>query len=265
VSNRVIGAIVLGIGMVLFVIYMAGLGAFGTATSGGEPSARAVDAEVVAVRAEAQREAALGVGVARPKQILFGDLHVHSTFSFDAFTMSLPMAGGDGAHPVADACDFARHCSALDFWSITDHAITLTPREWGETIDTIRQCNAVAENPASPDTVAYLGWEWTQVGATPETHWGHKNVILRDLDDDAIPARPIAAAAPLGDEDARRLVPSPFALGLFALGRYSAGGSDLAHFLRETAGVPDCPEGVDERDLPTDCRESARTPADQLQ
>jgi len=262
VSNRVIGAIVLGIGMVLFVIYMAGLGAFGTATSGGEPSARAVDPEVVAARAEAQREAALGVGVARPKQILFGDLHVHSTFSFDAFTMSLPMAGGDGAHPVADACDFARHCSALDFWSITDHAITLTPREWGETIDTIRECNAVAENPASPDTVAYLGWEWTQVGATPETHWGHKNVILRDLDDDAIPARPIAAAAPLGDEDARRLVPSPFALGLFALGRYSAGGSDLAHFLRETAGVPDCPEGVDERDLPTDCRESARTPAD---
>jgi hypothetical protein len=49
----------------------------------------------------------------------------------------------------------------------------------------------VAGDPASPDTVAFLGWEWTQVGALPDEHYGHKNVVLRDLE--PAPARPIAA------------------------------------------------------------------------
>src|SRR5690606_28803270 len=105
--------------------------------------------EVVATREQQQREAAqrLAPGGEAPgteKQILFGDLHVHTTYSADAFMMSLPLLHGEGAHPPGDACDFARYCSALDFWSINDHAEAISPQHWKDTKEAIRQCNAVA-------------------------------------------------------------------------------------------------------------------------
>ncbi len=257
--TRLFAGIALLLVLALALLYSAGLGLFGRETAAGKPQARAIAKEIVGDRAAMQSEAARGIGVAQPKQILFGDLHVHSTFSFDAFAASLPMAGGDGAHPVADACDYARHCSGLDFWSINDHDLTLTPRMWSETIESIRQCNAIADNPESPDTVAYLGWEWTNVGSTPKDHWGHKNVVLRDLDDDKIVARPLTTVVSGRSEDL--VTPSPFLLGLLALGRYADGGADFARFMSAT-DVPICPEGVPVRDLPRDCRELAPTPHD---
>ncbi len=164
----------------------------------GEVTKEAVPAPVVAERARRQDDAkahlfAAASGERPAEQILFGDLHVHTTFSPDAFMRSLPMLQGEGAHPPADACDFARFCSQLDFWSINDHAEGVTPRHWAETKEAIRQCNAVAGDPANPDLVAFLGWEWTQVGLTPQDHYGHKNVIFRDTAEDRVPKRPISA------------------------------------------------------------------------
>jgi hypothetical protein len=242
------------------VLFIAGSGLLFDGPDAGTIEARAIDPAVVAERAERVRNAGVDIGVARPKQILFGDLHVHSTFSFDAFQMSLPMAQGEGAHPVADACDYARHCAALDFWSINDHGIALTPDRWAQTVDSIRQCNQVSGDPRNPDTVAYLGWEWTQVGWVPEEHYGHKNVIVRDLDDDSIPARPITAGLPPGTPTAQEVLPATALVGAMAISEWNSGGPELARYVAEIAENVACEDGVPVRDLPLDCQENATTP-----
>ena len=236
------------------VVYVAGRGMFGTLEEGGTPRTAGRPPAEVAAAGETMRSGAREIGAREDRQILFGDFHAHTTFSTDAFTFSLPMVGGEGAHPPADACDFARHCAALDFWSINDHAEELTPRQWRETVDTIRQCNEV-----SPDTVAFLGWEWTQIGTTPDNHYGHKNVVLRHTDDARIPARPIGAAQPEGSPIVGRM--GVFTRGLAALvmgGRFH----DWAAFLSGSESVARCPTDIPVRDLPNDCIELAATPAD---
>jgi len=210
---------------------------------------------LVAARADLQASTAQRLGLAAAKQILFGDLHVHTTVSSDAFLTSLPMLGGEGAHPQGDACDYARFCSALDFWSITDHAEALTPRRWRETIESIRQCNAVAGEARNPDVVAYLGWEWTQVGATPETHYGHKNVILGSTEEAQIPARPIASRFGGGLAG----IGVPMRVGLFFIDP-SRRVLDMALHSQELSENKPCPEGVPVRELPADCQEVATTP-----
>jgi hypothetical protein len=218
-------------------------------------------AAVVTERAVDLSSAAEAIGVARAKQILFGDFHVHTTVSFDAFLSSLPMAQGEGAHPQADACDFARYCSALDFWSISDHAEGLTPRNWKETLESMRQCNAVAGDPNDPDTVAFVGWEWTQVGTTPDDHYGHKNVILAHIDEERVPTRPIAARSTL--QRLRRGMPaSSVGLGLLTLMSGDRRYHDFATFIAERGGLRECELGVHVRDLPADCVDSAGTPGE---
>src|SRR5690242_19798465 len=223
----------------------------------GEVSPSRLPKETVAARTARQRAA----GAPADKQILFGDLHVHTTFSADAFIRSLPMLQGEGAHPPADACDFARFCSSLDFWSINDHAEAISPRHWEETKESIRQCNAVAGDPHDPDTVAFLGWEWTQVGTTPADHYGHKNVIFRDTADDRVPARPISALNRQLIGAMRVMAPLwqrlQFPLHDWAnRQRYF----DFQQFQTELRDVPLCPPGVDTRALPAECHEAAQTP-----
>ncbi|MDD9854131.1 MAG: DUF3604 domain-containing protein [Deltaproteobacteria bacterium] len=239
------------------VVWLAGGGVFGSRDGAGEVAPQAISQRTLGAAREAQAQAAAALGEAQARQILFGDLHVHTTVSADAFLFSLPMLTGEGAHPPSDACDFARHCAALDFWSINDHASSISPQAWRDMVSSIRQCNAVASDPLNPDNVAYLGWEWTQVGTTPENHYGHKNVVLRDLEEEKIPARPIAA----GRGGIIGGAPSRWQLGLGAL---SVGGRmhDYARYIAERLDIPHCAEDAHVRDLPANCRESAPTPAE---
>ena len=243
--------------LAVLILRLAGRGAFGDHEGPGEPSPTARSAPSVSERVKSQTQAAREVGAGDSKQILFGDLHVHTTFSFDAYLLSLPVAGGEGAHPPADACDFARWCSALDFWSTNDHAELLTPLHWRETVESVRQCNAVGGDGQNPDTVAFLGWEWTQVGTEPDNHFGHKNVILAHTDDERIPTRPIGAERPPG---ANFAVPPVLARGALGL-RFGGRLLDYMRFITESEDTPRCDPNTDVRDLPDDCIELAATPA----
>ena len=215
-----------------------------------------VEGRTLAASSAARSVAALAHVPAPDKQILFGDLHVHTTFSPDAFVISMPLMGGEGARPPGMACDFARHCSALDFWSVNDHAEGVTPRRWNETIDSIRQCNATAGDPANPDLVAFLGWEWSQIAWQPEQHYGHKNVILRDTRD--VPARAIGAPR---EQLAISPIGTPMRL-MLALQDWDNRSYywNFSDYYDETAAVERCAAGVDTRELPANCMETASDP-----
>lgn len=195
------------------------------------------------------------------KRVLFGDLHVHTTNSIDAFFMSLPVVAGEGAHPAADACDFARYCSQLDFYALTDHAESLIPEIWEQEKESVRQCNAVsALGGGEPDLVVFPGFEWTQVGRTVDDHYGHRCVFFKQDDEAKLPARAIDAVPEKG--------PGLFAgLELVRLLRiFDPRGffqyNDFLALLQRSGARERCPKGVDVHQLPADCQESAQTPAE---
>lgn len=208
-------------------------------------------------RASGAAEDAASAG--REGRILFGDLHVHSTLSVDAFQWGLPLVGGEGVHPPADACDFARFCSQLDFYSLTDHAEALTPRGWEMVRNSIRECNAVEADGGGPDLIAFSGFEWTQVGRTPEAHYGHRNVIFQHPDDARLPARPIAAPGLVSEAFGDlKIIIEQIAIPFHAYPDQQP-YNDAGAQLREIASLDRCPAG-ESPSLPSDCREVAETP-----
>ncbi len=189
-------------------------------------------------------------------QILFGDLHTHTNYSLDAYIFNTTLVKGGGVVTPADACDFARYCSALDFWSINDHAEGLTPRVWEDTLSSIRECNDRAGDPATPDMVSFAGWEWSNGNKDDvASHYGHKNVIFRTWEEGQVPTRPISSA----ENYLFTRVP-PAVAGLFILSDSLANISDLAWYFQESKAVPVCPDGIPATELPKDCREVALTP-----
>jgi hypothetical protein len=195
------------------------------------------------------RQAAGAASLGAEGLVLFGDLHVHTTFSGDAFRYSLPIFQGAGARPPADACDFARFCSQLDFWSINDHAETLSKAQWDETVRSVRACDAASGR----ETVPFLGWEWSQGGLPGAAHVGHKNVVLRDLD--PAPPRPISS-----------LSPGNFAhltLGIAQTrGSLDERWSGLHRMWWDALSEPDCPPDTDPWNVPKGCRLATDDPAE---
>ncbi len=231
---------------------------YGELEGSGDIEAQPVPQDIRSEQDRVQSAAAEELGVVSSKQILFGDLHVHTTYSSDAFRMSLPMVQGDGAHPPADACDFARVCSSLDFWALTDHAESLTEQKWKTEIESVQQCNARSGSGDNPDMVTFMGFEWTQAGSTPEKHYGHKNVIFENTGTDQLPVRPIGS--PFRDAFASiplKLRVLPPLRDWPNRQRYY----DFAHLIQSISAQPVCPEEGNVHDFPADCAETAPTPA----
>jgi hypothetical protein len=254
------GILIVAVALFVFAggfVFFLSQGWLGDDEVAGDPvPVRRPVAVVEALQSE-QTETVSSLGASPTKQVLFGDFHVHTTFSFDSFLMNLPMSGGVGTRPPADACDFARYCSALDFWSINDHAENLTPHLWSETVEAVRQCNEIAGDPANPDLVTYLGWEWSQIGTTPENHYGHKNVILLGTEDDEIPTRAISART-----QATQRILAGTSLGLVygLISKNGSRGIDFARLGVKVGNTPKCPDGIPVRDIDDDCLESTVTP-----
>lgn len=201
------------------------------------------------------------------KQILFGDTHVHTTNSADAFLYSLPIIhGAVGAFPPAYACDYARFISQLDFYFLTDHAESFTPRQWRESIESVQQCNRLSGDTENAGLVAFIGWEWTQVGASAESHYGHHNVLFKDDEFSLLPKRPIAAVGAGVATIATRSEKSkqPAALGMIDprhRGYYAA----YNQWVEMMAATPACDPTLVSPSLPVDCFETAATPGQLFQ
>jgi hypothetical protein len=252
----------LGAVVIVFGIYTAGvyLDLYGELEEPGLPINSELPRSIVQQKQEAQE--AFG----RQKQILFGDTHVHTTYSTDAFLWSLPILNGEGPHPISDACDFARFCANLDFWVSTDHAEALTPRKWKSIKEAVRNCNTPT-NINEPDLVTFLGYEWTQVGNTANEHYGHKNVMFLDIEEDRVPKRAIGAGG-IATNGMRLTLPGQSKqlrpVALFDPENRHRYFNFIA-FADELGASKFCPEDVPSNLLGDDCYEFANTPEDLFQ
>jgi hypothetical protein len=108
------------------------------------------------------------------KLVGWGDLHSHTSYSYDAVEKELC-----DATPM-DALIFARDESNLDFVAITDHAENISPGKYSQEKwdSTIAQEIEFSNNNSRP--VVFPGFEYTKNQRKPGT--GHKNIICYDFE-----------------------------------------------------------------------------------
>ncbi len=257
-KTNLLALILVILGALAYMNHAIGTGRWGEERGAGEIIGQAVPDDIVLAKIEADKSVA---PTGNNKQILFGDLHVHTTYSTDAFIWALPLNHGKGIYPLADACDYARYCSSMDFWSITDHAEASTPLRWETAKQSIRECQARAHDQSNPDMVSFLGFEWTQIGLTPENHYGHKNVIFQGLDDEEIPPRPIASGGGATAALRQNATGMPAFISLLDF-KNRQNYWDFNTYFSNIREVPDCDPTLPSNELPASCFETALTPGD---
>ena len=143
------------------IIVAAAEGLLGTSAGPGTLAAAATrSATQNSITTYGQRQVASAHGEDSDRRILFGDPRVYSAFTDEALLSSLPVVGGSHRATLSDACDYARFCSAVDFWVATDRGESLTPRRWQASLETVEQCNAIAAADDHGSTVAFSGFSW---------------------------------------------------------------------------------------------------------
>ena len=96
-------------------------------------------------------------------QLYWGDIHSHSSYSFDADPEALT---------PAQSLEYARYTAGLDFVALTDHAEGLVKSKWD---DIVNQCDEANDEGYF---VAFAGFEWTYSAGGDGT--GHKCVVFKD-------------------------------------------------------------------------------------
>jgi hypothetical protein len=105
--------------------------------------------------------------------------------------------------------------------------------------------------------VGFIGFEWSQAGLTPETHWGHRCLVFPGTADAELPARPIGAGAKRGlYRQMRDMMTRVRWIQPWNWGAYTS----YADYLEVLGGRSLCEDGIDSRELPLTCEEVAPSP-----
>ena len=202
-TAALIGAIALAALVFVWSVLEGGLG---RDQGAGRITGERIPAAQIAARDRRRQQDAHSLGAGAPRsgeasQILFGDLHVHTTYSSGCLRVQRCRSCRARARILpADACDFARFCAEP---RLLEHQ---RPRRaphpagsGGRRGSRFASATRPRATPADPDLVSFLGWEWTQMRAGGPGHRAHplraqeRRCCSTRSEGRRCPARPIGA------------------------------------------------------------------------